>query len=288
MMISRGAAVHTISQGKTKISFRAKGMKNFALLLSSVAVLFMGYGATAAEIDEAAVLAAMAKQGRLAADVERDSRSKPQAVIPLLHLQTGDSVVDIFGSGGYYSELLASVVGDTGEVLLHNNGGFEAWGINGLSDRFDKRDTGNIVRHTRSGINLDMGIDSLDGAIIVMALHDIYVIPKRYNGEEYVPVGRPANANYFLEQIFQALKPGSRFVVVEHAGDSSMESEAVFDLHRMVESFARSEIESVGFQFMESSTALRNPNDDHSMIVFDSDIQGKTDRFVLSFEKPIR
>ncbi len=241
----------------------------------------------AAEIDEAAVLAAMSKEGRLQADIARDSRSRPEAVIPLLHLEPGAKVVDIFGSGGYYSELLASVVGSEGEVWLHNNDGFEAWGINGLTDRFDSRDPGNILRHTRSGINLDLGTETLDGAIIVMALHDIYVIPKRYNGEKYVPVGRPANANYFLDQIYQALKPGSRFVVVEHAGEAAMDSEDVFDLHRMVESLARSEVESVGFQFGESSDALRNPNDDRSMIVFDSDIKGQTDRFVLSFVKPL-
>lgn len=243
--------------------------------------------ASAAEIDAAAVRLAMAREGRLPADTERDARSKPEAVIPLLHIEPGDTVVDIFGSGGYYSELLATVVGDEGEVWLHNNDGFEAWGINGLNDRFDDRDPGNIVRHNGSGINLDLGVATLDGALIVMALHDIYVIPKRYNGEEYVPVGRPANSNYFLTQIYDALKPGARFVVVEHAGDAAMESEAVFDLHRMVESYARSEIESVGFVFVEDSDALRNAADDRSMIVFDSDIQGKTDRYVLSFEKPL-
>ena len=252
-----------------------------------VALSFLlGATVTAAEIDENAVLRAMAKQGRLAADVARDQRSKPESVIPLLHIQPGDTVVDIFGSGGYYSELLASVIGTEGEVLLHNNDGFEAWGINGLKDRFESRDPGNIVRHTRSGINLDLGEGTLDAALIVMALHDIYVTPKRYNGEEYVPVGRPANSKYFFEQIYQALKPGSRFVVVEHAGDPAMESEEVFDLHRMFESLARSEAVSAGFRFVESSDALRNPKDDRSMIVFDSDIKGQTDRFVLSFEKP--
>jgi predicted methyltransferase len=248
-------------------------------VLSSASVL-------AAEIDAAAVRTAMSEEGRLPDDLARDSRSKPEAVIPLLHIEAGATVVDIFGSGGYYSELLASVVGAEGEVWLHNNDGFEAWGINGLRDRFDKRDPGNINRHTRSGINLDLGEETMDAAIIVMALHDIYVIPKRYNGEEYVPVGSPANATYFLEQIYTALKPGSRFVVVEHAGDASMESEEVFDLHRMIEVRARNEVENVGFHFIESSDALRNPKDDRSMIVFDSDIKGQTDRFVLSFEKP--
>lgn len=259
-------------------------MSGWACLLSFA--LLSGGVLSAAEIDAPAVRQAMAKEGRLEADISRDRRSHPEAVIPLLRIQPGAVVVDIFGSGGYYSELLASVVGEEGEVWLHNNDGFEAWGINGLNDRFDGRDPGNIVRHHGSGINLNLGTETLDAAIIVMALHDIYVIPKRYNGEEYVPVGRPANANYFLTQIYEALRPGSRLVVVDHAGDPAMESEAVFDLHRMVEAYARSELESVGFRLVESSDALRNADDDRSMIVFDSDIQGQTDRFVLSFQKP--
>ena len=63
------------------------------------------------DIDEAAVIVAMTKEGRLVQDVSRDARSKPEKVIPLLGLESGDRVADIFGGGGYYSELLASVVG---------------------------------------------------------------------------------------------------------------------------------------------------------------------------------
>ena len=48
----------------------------------------------------------------------------------------------------------------------------------------------------------------------------------------------------------------------------------------------RQEIESAGFEFVESSEALRNPADDGSLIVFDLDVQGKTDRFIFAFEKP--
>lgn len=236
-------------------------------------------------IDEAAVLAAMSKPGRLADDIERDSRSKPEAVIPLLNLETGDRAVDIFGSGGYYSELLASVLGESGEVLLHNNPGFEAWGINGLTDRYDGRDPGNITRHTRSGINLDLGLETLDAALVVMALHDLYVIPKRYNGEKYVAVGRSADVDYFFTQVYQGLKPGGRFIVVDHAGDPASDNETVSELHRIIESFTRQEIEARGFRFVASTDALRNPNDNRSQIVFDEDIQGRTDRFVLVFEK---
>jgi predicted methyltransferase len=31
---------------------------------------------------------------------------------------------------------------------------------------------------------------------------------------------------------------------------------------------------------------LRNPADDHSLLVFDEKIRGKTDRFVFRFRKP--
>ncbi len=236
-------------------------------------------------VDREAVLRAIQKPGRLEADIERDGRSHPEAVIPLLNLETGDRVVDLFGSGGYYAELLASVVGPSGEVVLHNNPGFEAWGINGLNDRFNNRDPGNIDRHTRSGINLDLGPESLNAALVVMAFHDLYVVPKRYNGEEYVPVGNPANVGYFLEQVFAALKLGSRFVVVDHAGEPGSKTELVADLHRIIENFARQEIEARGFHYVTSSDALRNPEDDRNRIVFDEDLQGHTDRFVLVFEK---
>ena len=259
---------------------------NQRLLLILVHLTFscLSLGAT---VDETMVILAMEKEGRLEEDITRDQRSKPEAVIPLLNLHVGDRAIDIFAGGGYYTELLATVLGENGEAILHNNDGFEAWGVNGLSDRFSSgRDPGNIVRHTRNGINLDLEAESLDAAIIVMAYHDLYVVPKRYNGEKYVPVGSPANINYFLDQVLTALKPGGRFVVVDHAGEENMDPEVIADLHRIKESFTYNEIEAAGFKFVDSSDALRNPRDDHTMIVFDLDIQGKTDRFVLAFEKP--
>lgn len=241
----------------------------------------------AESVDENIVILAMGKEERLEEDIARDQRSRPEAIIPLLNLHTGDRVIDIFAGGGYYTELLASVLGEDGEAILHNNDGFEAWGINGLSDRFKPgRDPGNIVRLTRSGINLDLAAESINGALIVMAYHDLYVVPKRYNGEEYVPVGNPANTEYFLDQVFTALKPGGRFVIVDHAGDETMNHNLVADLHRIKESFTRSEIEAAGFRFIDSTDALRNPEDNRNMIVFDLDVQGKTDRFALAFEKP--
>ncbi len=255
--------------------------------LTSGLILLCYWGLTwAAEPGQDAVLQAMSKADRLPADIARDGRSKPEAIIPLLELTPGARVVDLFAGGGYYSELLAGVVGEGGEVILHNNPGFEAWGVNGLNARFSDRDPGPIVSHTRSGINLDLQANSLDAALIVMAIHDLYVIPKRYNGERYVRVGNPANSGYFLQQVFQALKPGGRFLVVDHAGNPAADLETITDLHRMDEDFIRQEIIAQGFHYLGSSDALRNGDDDRDRIVFDEDLQGRTDRFVLLFARP--
>lgn len=232
------------------------------------------------------VAEAISKEGRLPADVERDSRSKPAEIIPLLALEPGDRVADIFAGGGYYSELLASVVGADGEVLLHNNRGFRAWGINLLNDRFDgDRHVPNVTQHDSEIDDLGFGESTLDAALMVMAYHDMYVVPKRYNGEKYVAVGPPADVGRLMRQIFAALKPGARFVVVDHAADPRTALEEVLELHRIHEDFAKSSISAYGFDFVTSSQALRNSNDDLGRIVFDSDLQGRTDRFVLVFEK---
>lgn len=249
-------------------------------------VVFQFLPTSAQEIDAECVRKAMKSPGRLASDLQRDQRSKPAAVIPLLNLHSGARVIDIFGSGGYYSELLARSLSGSGEVLLHNNTGFEQWGSNILQDRSRNGLPSNLTRLDRSGINLDLRAESLDAALIVMALHDLYVTPKRYNGESYVAVGSPPNVTYFYQQLLKALKPGGRFVVVDHAGEPGMGVELTTDLHRIGEVFLRDDIVTHGFTYLSSANALRNPDDDRERIVFDEDLQGKTDRFILVFEKP--
>ena len=97
-------------------------------------VLLVGVLPGSAVVCSDTIEEAIAKPGRLPTDLLRDKRSKAQVIIPLLNLHPGDRVVDVFGSGGYYNEPLAYVVGEQGQVLLHNNRGFKAWGINILND----------------------------------------------------------------------------------------------------------------------------------------------------------
>ena len=68
--------------------------------------------------------AALAAPGRLAGDSEQDARRMPAEVLAFFGVRPGTAVLDLFSGGGYYTELLATVVGPTGRVVAHNNSAY--------------------------------------------------------------------------------------------------------------------------------------------------------------------
>jgi predicted methyltransferase len=220
---------------------------------------------------------ALSGEGRLESDLRRDQTSKPEVVLALLDLQAGDRVADIFGGGGYYSELMGLIVGEGGVVLLHNNEAYLSFVDKALTERFENRSLPAVVRHDREVANMELGQEELDAAIIIMSYHDLYQVDE----------GWPAiDASDFLDQIFRALKPGGKFLIVDHVAKAGAGADAAKELHRITAEFARRDITGRGFEFAGESDALRNSEDDHSLMVFDPAIRGKTDRFVHLYTKP--
>jgi predicted methyltransferase len=230
-------------------------------------------------IDQPAVEEAMARPGRLESDISRDQRSRPEVVIPMLGLGKGARVADIFGGSGYYSELLAGMVGPEGEVLLHNNKAYKGFVGEALEIRMARKSAGNITLHDREVDDLGLGKGDLDAALIIMSYHDLYHADPE-SGWAAI------DSDDFLGQVFRALKPGGRFLIVDHQAKSGSGNSAAQDLHRIEQGFAVQDIEGAGFRLYGASSALRNSSDDHSLMVFDENIRGKTDRFILVFEKP--
>jgi predicted methyltransferase len=247
-------------------------MKSWQLLL-----LILGLTAVASQ--GASVQEAMNQPGRLAADLQRDARSRPDAVIPLLQLQSGDRVADIWAGGGYYSELLGRIVGAQGQVLLVNNAAYKQFASKALAQRTQGRKLPGVIIHDREAEDLDLGENQLDAALIVMSYHDIYHVDEK-NGWRAIDPGN------FLGQIYTALKPGGRFLIIDHAASPGSGKRDAQELHRIDPEFATADILSHGFILAGSSDALRNPDDDYSLMVFDPAVRGRTDRFILVFTKP--
>ncbi|MFN3353388.1 MAG: hypothetical protein ACK4Z5_07255 [Brevundimonas sp.] len=87
-------------------------------------------------------------------------------------------------------------------------------------------------------------------------------------------------------RVFEALKPGGLYVVIDHEAAEGAGKDVVQTLHRIEGAYLRQEIEAAGFVFDGQSDAVRNPEDDHTINVFDPAIRGRTDQFVYRFRKP--
>ncbi len=87
-------------------------------------------------------------------------------------------------------------------------------------------------------------------------------------------------------KVYDALKPGGLYIVLDHAAAKGSGLRDTETLHRIDEAAVKSEVEAAGFKLAGESNALRNPDDAHDKVVFDAAIRHKTDQFILIFRKP--
>jgi len=84
--------------------------------------------------------------------------------------------------------------------------------------------------------------------------------------------------------IFAALKPGGLYVIADHAGRPGTGIGESGTLHRIEESFLRTEVEAAGFRLLAEGDFLRNPNDPRDRNT--PEPPQPKDEFVLKFVKP--
>lgn len=231
------------------------------------------FAITATAADQTAIEKSIASPERTAADRERDKRDKPAEVLAFAGVKPGMVVADIFAAGGYYSELLAGVVGPGGKVLAVNNVPYAGYAKDDIKARFTEGRLGNVERRLVEASYMNIAPHSVDLVVIVMAYHDAYWIDESEGWPEI-------NTDGFLESIHRMLKPGGKLLIVDHNAPANTGREVVAKLHRLNEDWAKKSITSHGFVFEKSYDGLRNPQDQLDKYVYDPAVKGKTDRYV--------
>ncbi len=244
---------------------------------AAMAVGAVWQASAAGEKIPAYVAAAVANPARPQADRERDALRKPAEVVAFAGVKPGEQVLELIPGGGYFTRILSGVVGPDGHVT-------EA--VPQLSGAAD-------VKPTSNGVAADPNFKNVsEVAMSPQSLRDVHGMDVVWTSQNYhdlhlsrLKLDVPA----LDREIYAALKPGGIFFIEDHAakpGSGANVSATADALHRIDEDFVKKEVESVGFRLAGESNVLRNPADDHTLLVFNPAIRGKTDQFLLKFRKP--
>jgi predicted methyltransferase len=221
------------------------------------------------------IYAAVANEARPERARELDDSRKPAEVLAFFGLEQGDDAVDLISGGGYWAEILARAVGDSGSVTAFEPDQFyseEAW------TALSQREPGIALERYRFEA-LQPGSERFDIAIMNLVYHDLY-----WESDEYdVPRSDPAD---FLAALHSMMRPGGIVGVIDHVGKDGDTRAIVQDYHRIDPQVIRDDFEKAGFVLEAESDLLSNSDDTHEISVFDPSIRGKTDRVVMKFVKP--
>lgn len=220
---------------------------------------------SAAMAQPAYVTAAIADPGRPAAERDQDPERKVTDVVTFAAVKPGEKVIDLMPGGGYYTRIWSKIVGPTGKV----------WAVNARPANESMKTL--IANPAYSGNTAFIEgplaqFKSPEPADVVFTsrnYHDLH-----NNG------GNPAPVN---KAMFEALKSGGRFVILDHRALPGVNSES---MHRIDPALVRTEVEAAGFQFVGQSDVLARASDPKNVPVQDPSIRGETDQFILVFRKP--
>ncbi len=231
-----------------------------------------------AEVTVSVYEAAVASDARPESDRARDAGRKPAAVLEFLGIEPGMAVLDLFTGGGYYAEIISNVVGEEGKVVAQSNQAYLGFVGDAFEERFSGR-LANVEVLMAENNELSLEADAFDAVMLVLSFHDLY-----HSDPEN---GWPAiDGSKFLAELKNGLKPGGFVAVIDHYAEAGAPSETGTTVHRIDAAIVVADMEAAGFVLDGQSDMLRNPDDDLSKIVFDPEIRGKTDRFIMRFKNP--
>jgi predicted methyltransferase len=240
----------------------------FALLFGVAATQ-----ASAASIPDY-IAKAVADPTRPADDRKLDADRKPAEILTYANVRPGETVAEYLPGGGYYTRLLSDIVGPNGKIYALET---TTWGKEN-SDSTKKA----IDSLTIKNASLDL---APLGDFHLAAPVDLFWTSNNYH-DLHIPKYATVDMLAFDKHVYESLKPGGVFLIIDHAAAPGTGATTSPKLHRIEKALVVKEVTAAGFKFAGESTILENPADDHSKPIFDPSIRWKTDQFILTFRKP--
>ena len=218
------------------------------------------------------ISAAVADSARPAEDKQSDADRKPAETLAFAGVKPGDTVIEIAPGKGYYTRLLSAVVGPKGKVYATTSPpkpDAPPPAVQAIAaDPHYSNVTVSLQRV--ADLKLPQGVD-------------LVWTSRNYHDFHNIPDVDVATIN---RAVFAALKSGGTYLVLDHAAEAGSGLRDTNTVHRIDEETVKQEVTAAGFKLIGESDILRNKSDPHTAKVFDPEIRGHTDQFVLKFKKP--
>ena len=231
-----------------------------------------GPPARAAEIS-----AAIQSADRSSDDRSLDSARKPEKVLAFIDVKPGMTIFEMEAGNGYYTELLSTLVGPDGAVVMQSPPAFDSFLGAAIDARTADGRLANVRVSKSSFDNLDAEDNSADVVTWILGPHELWFAPS--DGSD---LGDPADA---FAEVHRILKPGGTFVILDHAAAAGSPEITGGTLHRIDPAIIKTLADEAGFDLIAESDLLRNPDDMFDMGVFDPAVRRNTDRFLLKYRK---
>jgi predicted methyltransferase len=214
---------------------------------------------------------------RTEADRALDPGRHPLEMLTFLNIVPGSHVAEIGAGGGYTTELLVRAVGSGGVVYAQNSPFvLQRFAEKPWSERLQRPVMKDVVRVDRDFDDpLPPEARQLDQVVSAVIYHDTV----------WMKVDR-ARMN---RAIFEALKPGGIYTVIDNSARPGSGLSDVQTVHRIEEKTLIAEVTQAGFKLVGEGNFLRNPADTRDWNDSPREAgarRGTGDRFALRFQKP--
>jgi predicted methyltransferase len=207
-------------------------------------------------------------------------QSKLAELIRFSRVDAGATVIDVYPGDGDWTRLFSDVVGPEGRVysfvpaeVAHFKN--DPVGLMRTLAKEPGRENVEVV--SADLVAMPQATRPADVLWLHLFYHDLHTALMQAKG---------ATAAEFNRAVYERLKSGGYYVIVDHATAAGVGMSNAQSLHRIDPASVREEVEAAGFVLDAESTVLANKDDPHSSKVFDPSIKGETDRFAYRFVKP--
>jgi predicted methyltransferase len=253
-------------------------MRRIALTtLSALLVLPLACSDAASPKAGSTIQQAVSDPARPAGYRAADAFRKPAETLAFSGVKAGMTVGEFYPGGGYFTRMLSDIVGPSGHIYAIENAGW--------NDSV-KDDQKMLAEGKWKNVSLDVKPfgtvafpKPLDLAWVTQNYHDLKI-------DKYGPDGHAVDTVAFDRAVYNALKPGGTFFILDHQGPANLTEADIAKMHRINRDIVVKEVTSVGFKLAGEGKFLRRPGDNHTKPIFDPSIRGHTDQYALKFVKP--